>query len=44
MERMKGDKITRTLKLYTKLMNGHLIRKTEEAERSKGISTISEVF
>ncbi|MDY5463308.1 helix-turn-helix transcriptional regulator [Hornefia butyriciproducens] len=33
MERMKGDKITRTLKLYTKLMNGHLIRKTEEAER-----------
>lgn len=33
MDDMKGDKISRTLDLYTKLMNGHLIRKTEEAER-----------
>lgn len=33
MERMKGDKIARTLDLYTRLMNGHLIRKTEEAEK-----------
>lgn len=33
MDRMKGDKIARTLDLYTKLMNGSLIRKTEEADR-----------
>lgn len=33
MDAPKGDKIARILDLYTKLMNGHLICKGEEAER-----------
>ena len=33
MDTLKGDKIARILDLYTKLMNGHLISKGEEAER-----------
>ena len=33
MDTSKGDKIARVLDLYTKLMNGYLIRKDEEAER-----------
>ena len=33
MDAPRGDKIARILDLYTKLMNGYLIRKGEEAER-----------
>lgn len=32
MEDLKSDKTARVLKLYTKLMNGHTINKTEEAQ------------
>lgn len=32
MENVKGDKIARILDLYTKLMNGYLVYKSEEAE------------
>ena len=40
MDTSKGDKIARVLDLYTKLMNGYLIRKDEEAERY-GVNAIS---
>ncbi len=33
MEDIKGDKIGRTLAIYTKLMNGAIVRKSEEALR-----------
>ena len=34
MEDLKSDKTARVLKLYTKLMNGYIINKTEEAQNS----------
>ena len=34
MEDLKSDKTARILKLYTKLMNGYMIRKNEEAQSS----------
>lgn len=33
MEEYKGDQISRVLGIYTKLINGYLISKAEEAER-----------
>lgn len=33
MEEYKSDKIKRVLGIYTKLMNGHLVNKVEEAQR-----------
>lgn len=33
MENVKGDKIARTLDIYTKLMNGYLVIKSDEAKR-----------
>lgn len=35
MEEYKSDKIKRVLGIYTKLMNGHLVNKVEEARRYK---------
>lgn len=32
MENIKGDKVSRVLSIYTKLMNGYLIKKSEEAQ------------
>lgn len=31
MEEYKGDKVMRTLQMYAKLMDGHIIDKSEEA-------------
>ena len=33
MEAVKFDKIERVLGIYTKLLNGNLVRKAEEAQR-----------